>query len=647
MADPIVGLLDTERFIPRWSSGDWAPVEGWLHIVSDLAIMAAYVALPALALHLLRRRDAAVPRVFWLVAAVLLACGVTHGVEALIFWHPVYRLSGLLKLTTALASWAAVFALVPYLAGTVGLRSREELERDVEAAKKRDSQLVAIVSSSRDAILALDLSGRILEWNPGAARIYGHKRDAILGESMRCLVPEDETEAWSELVTAFAQGTTSSSLVSGQRLTKDAKQFTVASSWSLIRDAQGAPSGISVIERDLTTLIQAQRLLRVAVDGAATPMVLLEDGCAIQLANSRAANLLGAMSEDLVGRSFLDFLAEAERPRFESWIGALDATTVPTSRQVSVLVGGGPDGVDMELTATREGLGERSYVLVSAESLLERDAAQLELLESQQRMELEVQRRTRQLRTLNEDLEEFAYAASHDLKAPLRGIHSLCCWLQDDLGAGASEETNHTLGLLLKRVHRMERLLDDLREYASTGRTEAQLESVAVGDVVLDAVDTLGVAKAHTVEVVGEVPVILTARAALSMVFRNLIDNAIKHHPGEAARVEVRCVADSAAGAEFTVDDDGAGIPDESKARVFQPFQTLRSRDEVEGSGLGLPLIRRLVQRHGGRVAVEDSPLGGARFRFSWRYASGSGEGRGLAAPPEPEGGVPDDPTTT
>src|SRR5688572_9139131 len=109
MTDFIAGLFDTTGFLPRWSCGEWSQAHGWLHIASDLAIWSAYFAIPCVLVHFVRRRtDIPFRAIFWLFGAFILACGTTHLMEALIFWHPHYRLAGAIKLVTALVSWGTV-----------------------------------------------------------------------------------------------------------------------------------------------------------------------------------------------------------------------------------------------------------------------------------------------------------------------------------------------------------------------------------------------------------------------------------------------------------------------------------------------------------------------------------------------------------
>jgi PAS domain S-box-containing protein len=142
MFDFLTHLFDTAGFPPRWNCGDWTPGHGWLHILSDLAIWSAYFAIPCtLAYFVLRRKDIPFRPIFWLFGAFILACGTTHLMEAIIFWHPVYRLAGVIKLLTAIVSWGTVVALVPTIPKALAMRTPDELEREIAARRQAEDAL--------------------------------------------------------------------------------------------------------------------------------------------------------------------------------------------------------------------------------------------------------------------------------------------------------------------------------------------------------------------------------------------------------------------------------------------------------------------------------------------------------------------------
>jgi signal transduction histidine kinase len=221
-----------------------------------------------------------------------------------------------------------------------------------------------------------------------------------------------------------------------------------------------------------------------------------------------------------------------------------------------------------------------------------------------------------ELERSNKELDDFAYVASHDLRAPLRGIDNVAHWVLEDAGDVLPEESRVHLQKLHHRVKRMEYLLDDLLRYSRVGRVQWRSERIDTRELVVGIAELLAPDE-FTVTVADDLPTLTTTRAALEQVFRNLIGNAIKHHdrPNGNIKITARPVSEYS---EFTVADDGPGIAPEFHERIFRMFQTLKPRDEVEGSGIGLALVRKIVEGLGGTVCVQSAEGQGASFRFTW-----------------------------
>ena len=227
----------------------------------------------------------------------------------------------------------------------------------------------------------------------------------------------------------------------------------------------------------------------------------------------------------------------------------------------------------------------------------------------------------RQLKRSNEELDQFAYVTSHDLRAPLRGIETVSRWIEEDLGERITADAAEQFRLLRGRVSRMQELIAALLEYSRIGRTDARMESVDSGQAARDAVDLLAPPSEFAVEVADPMPTVPAVRVRLEQVFINLIGNAIKHtraaRPEGGGAVRVSC-RDAGERWEFAVSDDGPGIAAEYHDKVFEMFQTLRPRDEVEGTGVGLALVKKIVERRGGAVSLDSAEGRGATFRFTW-----------------------------
>lgn len=223
------------------------------------------------------------------------------------------------------------------------------------------------------------------------------------------------------------------------------------------------------------------------------------------------------------------------------------------------------------------------------------------------------------IEAVNRELEEFAYIASHDLKAPLRVIDNASKWLEEDLQEHLTPETRENMNLLRGRVGRMEKLLDDLLEYSRIGRSvDERYVEIITGDALMDNVLTLlSPPEGFTVTVDPGLAGIHVRRMPLQQILMNLISNAIKHHDKKKGCVGVS-VEDGETYYTFTVKDDGPGIPAQFHDQIFKMFQTLKPRDQVEGSGMGLAMARKNVEVFGGKLTLESSEGKGSIFCFTW-----------------------------
>ena len=231
--------------------------------------------------------------------------------------------------------------------------------------------------------------------------------------------------------------------------------------------------------------------------------------------------------------------------------------------------------------------------------------------------EQELERINRDLERSNAELEHFAYVASHDLRSPLRNIDSLTRWILEDAGDVLPEASRGDLLLLRQRVDLMNRLLNDLLQYSRVGRVESNPEDVDPGDVVAEVIELLGVPARVRVDVQPNMPHVHAPRTAIRKVFQNLVDNAIKHHDRSDGLIEIRA-AERGDFIEFAVRDDGPGVDPQFHEKVFQIFQTLQRRDELDTSGMGLAIVKKTVEKYGGHIKLTSQVGHGATFTFTW-----------------------------
>jgi PAS domain S-box-containing protein len=224
---------------------------------------------------------------------------------------------------------------------------------------------------------------------------------------------------------------------------------------------------------------------------------------------------------------------------------------------------------------------------------------------------------TKRLEKNNQTLDQFAYIISHDLKAPLRAISNLSTWIQEDAGPTLSEENRSNLTMLRNRVTRLESMISGVLEYSKIGRVQVPKESVDVYALVQEVVEMLAPPAHIQVEVTDNLPVLETQRIMLVQVFSNLISNAIKYNDKALGIVRVYC-SESEGGYQFVVEDNGPGIPSEFFEKIFMIFQTLQSRDKFESTGIGLTIIKRIIEDVNGRIWVESELGKGSKFIFVW-----------------------------
>lgn len=223
-----------------------------------------------------------------------------------------------------------------------------------------------------------------------------------------------------------------------------------------------------------------------------------------------------------------------------------------------------------------------------------------------------------QLEGRNRELDQFAYIVSHDLKAPLRGIESVSRWIEEDMGADTPAHIQEFLALMRRRVGRMEHLISGILSLSRVGRAAETVERVDVAALLADIIDDIAPPPGFQVQLPARLPVLVTNATALGQVFSNLLSNAVKYHHQPATGSATLTWRATAQHHVFTLTDDGPGIAPEYHERIFQIFQTLQERDTVESTGVGLAIVKKIVERQSGSVTVASDEGHGAAFTFTW-----------------------------
>lgn len=220
----------------------------------------------------------------------------------------------------------------------------------------------------------------------------------------------------------------------------------------------------------------------------------------------------------------------------------------------------------------------------------------------------------------NQELDQFTYIVSHDLKAPLRGIANLSEWIEEDLEDKLDEDASKNMSLLRSRVQRMNSFIDGLLEYSRVGKYQETRTTVDVQKLLHDIIDSLAPAPSFKIDIQGKIPVIQTELLPLQQVFSNLISNSIKHHHRDDGTITIAAVEQEKY-YQFSVADDGIGIALEDQAKIFTIFQTLAAKDTKENTGIGLSIVKKIVENQGGKIWLESALNQGTTFYFTWNIS--------------------------
>lgn len=509
MFDFLSQIFDTSGFPPRWYCGQWSDAHGWLHIISDLAIFGAYAAIPIsiTAYVVIKKQEVAFQRLYWLFAFFILSCGVTHLIEATIFWHPWYRLSATVKVITAVLSWSTVVALIKVLPIAFQLPGTAKLNKQLrEEVKERQQSEAALQKSSAQLELAMEHSGLgDWSWEESSQLCHLSRRAAeILG------LPADRPCGWQAVIAMIAEDHRPHVMDSFQNAARN--EAVVDEEFLLVKDAWVSIKGRCIYS---------------------------------------------------------------------------------------------PQGKVLSMAGTIADVTERKKADKERERLFE--------METKARQEAEAANRMK---------DEFLAVLSHELRAPLNAILGWASLLKD---SSKKEELDTGLEVIERNTLAQAKLVEDLLDMSrvTSGKIRLDLQSVDLRTTINIAEEAiLPSATAKKIRVTSMVdPLAGPVRgdpSRLQQVLWNLLSNSVKFTP-EGGRIEM-VVERVNSHVEISVSDTGAGITPEFLPHVFDRFRQADSTitRRYGGLGLGLALVKTLVEMHGGSIHAKSAGTGqGATFRIS------------------------------
>jgi PAS domain S-box-containing protein len=492
----------------------------------------------------------------------------------------------------------------------------EEITRVNEALRRQSSQLkeqAALLDISSDAILVRDLYGTIVYWNAGAAKMFGWPPEVALGAHAHQLLqtefprPVDEIEK-----EATATGHWEGEVV---QVRQGGAKIDVESRWSLTRNERGSPQGFLEVHRDITErrlaeeqIRESELRFRAVAETANEGIVTADSAGLIRYWNPGAARMFGLAEADAIGQALTAIMPprfhEAHHAGFRRFIDTGQSTLIGHTVEVA---GIRQDGAEFPLEVSLSTWETANGRFVSG---ILRDITDRKLAEEA------LQAKNEELARSNQELEQFAYVASHDLQEPLRMVSNYTQMLARRYSDKLDADANEFIGFAVDGAKRMQALIHDLLQFARVGTRGKEFKPTPLKEVVDDAVANLAgaIEEAGAQVHLGSLPTLTCDGGQLVQVFQNLIGNAIKfRQPGRTPLVEV-AAEEVPGGWLLSVSDNGIGIDPKYFDRIFQMFQRLHGRGEYAGTGIGLALCRKIVERHGGRISVDSQAGQGATF---------------------------------
>jgi len=461
--------------------------------------------------------------------------------------------------------------------------------------------------------------GEIVLLNAKAEKQFEYNRDELLGQKVTNIIPEGFAERLIADGTRTAAEALAQEIGSGIEiygLRKDGSGFPIEIMLSPLESTEGIL--VTAAIRDITVRKQAEKNLaqmearyRGLLEAAPDAMVVVNQRGEIVLLNVQAEKQFGYRRDELLGQRLTNIIPEGFAERLVA--DALRTTAEALAQQIGTgieLTGLRKDGSQFPIEIMLSPLESSEGVLVTAaiRDITARKAAEARLVQ-----------KVEELNRSNEELEQFAYIASHDLQEPLRMVASYTQLLSKRYKGKLDSDADQFIAFAVDGASRMQHLIQDLLAYSRVGKRGGELLDVSSEEALEQALINLrgAIEESGAVVTHDPLPRVMADADQLTQVLQNLVGNAIKYQRPGIPLIHLSVARDSEGMWLFSIRDNGLGIDSQFFEKIFGMFQRLHKREEFAGTGMGLAICKKIVERHGGKIWVESRPGAGSTFRFT------------------------------
>jgi PAS domain S-box-containing protein len=494
---------------------------------------------------------------------------------------------------------------------TLQVHNDVTLNKQVEIElKSNEARLQAILENSIVAIWALDINARVTFLNTNYRIMYFNAfgKNIEIGDNIFQHMSPERAAFFMQNFNKVLKG---EKIVFESIFEASRKPYCIETSLSPIVMPDGHIVGVISNCMDITEKKESMEAIRKSEDLYSRLIESMNDGMIhcdendiIQFANESFYKLVGYSSDEILFKPTLDLLMDEKDKRIVKEKNKLRVKGITDQYEIKI----------------RNKSGAYIYIIVKGQPVLDDEGKFIgsfctftEITERKLAEE--------KLNAINKELDQFAYVVSHDLKAPLRAISNLSLWIEEDLEDILTSDTKQSMNLLRSRVNRMEALINGILEYSRAGQRVDKIEDVPVNVLIDEVIDMLCPDPRLKINIEKDLPIVAAEKVKLQQVFSNLLSNAIKFHDKQEGNINIG-VKDIGLMYEFYVSDNGPGIEQQYHDKIFVIFQTLQPKDKVESTGVGLSIVKKIINDAGGIIRVDSKEGEGASFIFTWPKTS-------------------------